>query len=157
MNEKELPKSYRFNPAFLDSYTLGMDIPKFDYGEGGRVIIIDKFHPLARFLAYYFRLVGISRRENLIWNAYRESSARELVGQGIVSDEDENLRTSVEGSIALLRAYRDEVAKTGDYAVQKGWPKNKWPMDCLQDLVKKLDEELKRIQVPIKPSILELV
>ncbi len=152
MGVKQLPTAYRFNSAYLEGYIPGMELPEFDYTPSG--VVIEKQHPLTRFLAFYFRL--IIEPSSLTMNAFRESSLSELLLGKIVSDEDGSLRAEVKGSIDLLQAYRDEVANTREYAIKRGWPDNKWPIDSLKSIVEELDGNLSRIKTPRESTTLEL-
>lgn len=135
MDGNNLPKSYAFNTDYLRDYTPGMRLPKSEFVKGNKVIIPDKQHPLTRFLAYYFRL--INGKNNLVWNAYREKSSGDLHEQGLISDEQ--VIAQSRGSIGILQAFREEVARTLEAAIQKGLAADKWPIDCLPRLVEELD------------------
>lgn len=152
MITKQLPELYIFNPSCLDNYKPGMELPKFDYSDG-KTFVVDTKHPLAEFLAYYFRL--IDRPQGLFSNAHREKIVKKLCGV-LIPDDDGSLRAEFEGSIALLKAYRGEVVKTRGYALQKGWHEKEWPVNCLEGIIEECDEELKRIETPIKLVILSL-
>ena len=155
MAQKQLPKEYKFKPEYLAHYKPRMELKLPETAvSGGKMVVADEKHPLADFISYYFRL--FHKPDDIIMNAYMESSGRELIKDGIIEDKDGTLRTKDEGSIDLLRAFRDEVAKTRDYSIQKGWPKNKWPIDGLELMIVELDGELRKIETPTKTAILEL-
>ncbi len=152
MFQKQLPADYIFNPEYLVHYKPGMErnLPETAV-EDGKMVVADKKHLLSDFLTYYFRLV--QDRGEIIHQAHMELAMREL--SDIVTP-DENLRAELEGSIDLLRAFRDQVVKTRNYTIQKGWAEGRWPINALQDVIKELNEYLERIKTSVEPEIVKL-
>ena len=142
----KFPRAYSFQAEYLEPYQHGMEMPKHNFNVS-KVVIPEKQRPLARFLAYYFRILSL--KGNLIMDAYREKSGQILVRDGIISPE---VPADFQGSIDALAVYRNEIAKTREHALERGLPENMYPVNCLQGIIDEVDRDLLELRKPASPS-----